>query len=63
MPLHIVPSLREREEAVVSAGLQADLDSVGFTVQAAQESAGIVGHTAFSVGEIFIFAGTAYTAT
>ena len=61
--LHINPALRERENAAQNAGLQVTLDSVGYTVQKNQESAGIVGHTAFSAGETFIFVNTVYNAT
>ena len=61
--LHIAPALREREHAAQNAGFQVVLDSVGFTVQQNQESAGVVGHTAFSAGETFLFGNQVYNAT
>ena len=40
MAMHYAPLIREMDEARITAGLLINLDSVGFTVQRAEEVAG-----------------------
>lgn len=40
MAMHVAPIIREMDEARQTAGLLSNLDSVGYTVTKAQETAG-----------------------
>jgi hypothetical protein len=60
MAMHTAPTIREMDNARVTAGLLINLDSVGYTVTEAQEDAGTRPAPAVVKG-FFYFAGSKIT--
>ena len=55
MPFSIHPYFRDKEQAMETAGLIQSLDSVGYTVQVAEENAGTTPEPTLLVGSNWFF--------
>lgn len=63
MPIHMHPVFRQLETALESEGLIVTLDSAGYTVLVAQESAGVRPPKPVPPGYAWITRGTKHTAS